>query len=99
MEYTPAPIDTSSIAIPGSLNELIEKLAMNTHAIWAQERIRQGWTWGERRDDSRKKHPGLIPYDRLSEEEKQFDRNTALEIIKATIALGYKIEKKQGGVQ
>lgn len=33
----------------------------------------------EKRDDIHKKHPCLVPYDELPEEEKEYDRNTANE--------------------
>ena len=53
----------------------------------------QGWTWGEQRDDERKKHPDLIPYDELTEEEKDYDRDTSLQTIKLILKLGFKISK------
>ena len=44
------------------------------------------------RDDAAKKHPDLVPYDDLPESEKHYDRDTAMETLKAIIALGYRIE-------
>ncbi|MEW6602672.1 MAG: RyR domain-containing protein, partial [Nitrospirota bacterium] len=35
MSYKPNPIDTSNIKLPGSLRELVEKLAENNHDHWA----------------------------------------------------------------
>ena len=92
--YTPKPVDTSRIDLPEDLKELTERIAANVHENWAQGRIAQGWTYGERRDDSLKTTPCLVPYDDLSEEEKEYDRRTAMETIKLIVALGYKIEKK-----
>lgn len=91
--YIPAPIDTSATLIPQSLDELTELLAKNTHEVWAKTRLEQGWTWGEKRDDAQKHHPCLIPYEDLSEDEKTFDRNTAMETLRLILALGFKIEK------
>lgn len=48
---------------------------------------------GGKRDDERKEHPCLVPYNELSEEEKIYNRMTALETIKVIIALGYKIHR------
>ena len=93
MAYSPKPIDTAKIKLPGSLLKLTERLAENAHDIWAKLRIEQGWTYGPKRDDANKKHPDLIPYAELADSEKQYDRNTAMETLKAIIALGYKIEK------
>ena len=68
---------------------LTEKLAENTHDVWAKGRIEQGWKYGKIRDDNNKLHPCLIPYSELPESEKEYDRNTALETIKLIQKLGY----------
>lgn len=91
--YTPKPIDTSSIVLTGDILELTEQLAENAHEHWAQERIQQGWTYGKERNDEKKEHPCLVPYDQLSDDEKKFDRLTAMETLKAIVALGYHIEQ------
>ena len=94
-EYTPKPIETASIALPKELEELTEKLAENAHDHWAVGRMRAGWTYGPARDDEKKLHPDLVPYDELDESEKAYDRNSAVETLKAVLALGYKIVKKE----
>lgn len=91
--YMPKVIDVSGVELPSELIELTEKLAKNTHEVWAKTRLEQGWKWGEMRDDTRKLHPCLIPYEALSEDEKTFDRNTALETLRLILALGFKITK------
>ena len=93
-KYDPEPIDTSTIILPDELLELTEKLAENAHDNWAKLRRKEGWIWGHERDDTTKKHPDLVPYEQLPESEKAYDRNTALETLKAIVALGYKIERK-----
>ena len=90
--YEPKPIDTSGVELPDSLTMLIEKLAANTHDVWALGRINEGWTYGERRDDHEKKHPCLVPYDDLPDSEKEYDRKTATESLKAVLCLGCVIE-------
>lgn len=93
--YTPKPIDTSKVELPKELLELTEMIAENVHETWAKGRINDGWVYGEERDDEKKTHPCLIPYDSLSELEKEYDRHTALETLRLITALGYSIEKKQ----
>lgn len=93
-KYIPSPIDTSDIQLPEGLTPLIESLAKNVHEIWAQERISQGWTYGEKRDDAKKKHPCLIAYEDLPEEEKKYDRNTSVETLKLIIKFGFRIIDK-----
>lgn len=91
--YNPNPIDTSSINLPSNLLELTEKIAENVHEVWSQNRIKDGWKYGEVRNDERKETPCLIPYNELPESEKEYDRNTALETLKLIIKLGYEIKK------
>jgi len=91
--YKPNPIDTSKIALPEELEELTERLAENVHENWAAGRIAQGWHYGQQRDDQLLQTPCLVPYSDLPEEEKQYDRNTAMQTLKAIVALGYRIEK------
>ena len=90
--YKPVPINTSQVDLPGNLADLTEKLAKNAHDNWAAMRMKDGWTWGPERDDKLKKHPDLVPYEELSQSEKQYDRTAAMETIKAILAIGYKIE-------
>ena len=92
-KYIPTPIDTSDIQLPEGLTPLIESLAKNVHEIWAQERIAQGWTYGEQRDDTLKTHPCLIPYEELPDSEKEYDRNTSIGTLKLILKLGFKITK------
>ena len=65
----------------------------NVHEVWAQTRISQDWTYGEERNDTQKKHPCLVPYEELPEEEKEYDRNTSVETIKLILKLGFKITR------
>lgn len=91
--YEPEPIDTSKVELSDDLVALTEKLAESTHDNWAAQRLGEGWSWGPKRDDAAREHPGLVPYGELPESEKQYDRKTAMETLKAIIALGYRIEK------
>ncbi len=91
MMYDPQPIDTRHVEIPAEIRDLIERLAENTHDVWARQRMSEGWTYGPRRDDTLKQNPCLVPYGDLSETEKEYDRKTALETIKLLLALGCQI--------
>lgn len=92
--YKPAPLDLSDVTLPERLTELTEAIAENTHEIWSQKRIEEGWTYGLERDDSQLKHPDLLPYSDLPDSEKEYDRATAMNAIKLIVKLGYTIEKK-----
>ena len=90
-KYVPNPVDTTDVKLPMELESLVEEMAKNVHEVWAQTRISQGWSFGEERYDATKKHPCLVPYEELSEEEKEYDRNTSIETIKLILKLGFKI--------
>lgn len=91
--YTPSPVDTSDVQLPEELMALAEAISKNVHEVWAQNRMKEGWIYGPVRDDQKRQTPCLIPYERLPEEEKAYDRNTALATLKFIVAQGFKIEK------
>lgn len=92
--YQPNPADTEGVHLPEELLALSEKIAENVHENWAAGRIAEGWIYGERLDGIKKTTPCLVPYAELSESEKDYDRNTAMETLKLITLLGYRIEKK-----
>ena len=69
-------------------------MSKNVHEVWAQTRMKDGWTYGEERNDAERKHPCLVPYEELSEEEKEYERNTSQETLKLIIKLGFKMTKE-----
>lgn len=91
--YVPQPVDTSDVQLPVELDELVEKIAKNVHEVWAQNRISEGWQYGEERSDALKQHPCLVPYEDLPEIEKEYDRNTAFGTLRLITKLGFKIIK------
>ena len=93
MNYTPQPIDTTDVILPEELEQLVEEMSKNVHEIWAETRIKQGWKYGEERNDNLKTHPCLVPYEDLPDEEKVYDRNTSISTLKLIMKLGFKISK------
>jgi hypothetical protein len=95
IQYDPQPIATLTVSLPREVLDLSEKLAENTHDVWAKHRIEDGWTYGPARDDANKRHPCLVPYDQLPDSEKEYDRRMVTESLKAIIALGFRIVKER----
>ena len=93
MNYTPKPIDTRDIILTEDILELSELIAKNTHEVWSENRMADGWTYGAERNDQKKHHPCLIPYEDLPESEKEYDRATSMQTLKLIMKLGYKITK------
>lgn len=92
--YIPKPEDTAAITLPEEILALCEQMAKNTHEVWAASRIADGWRYGPRRDDARREHPCLVPYEELSEEEKAYDRATSQETLRFILKMGYRITKE-----
>jgi ppGpp synthetase/RelA/SpoT-type nucleotidyltranferase len=57
--------------------EELEKMAELEHGRWNVDRLREGWRWGSR-DDAMKLHDCLVPWNELTEEIKNYDREAVL---------------------
>lgn len=55
-------------------NEETETMARVEHIRWSWEKRLNGWIYGPVKDDNRKTHPSLIPFEQLTESEKEKDR-------------------------
>jgi len=92
--YEPRPIDTTGIELPRELAELVELMARNNHELWASRRMAEGWTVGPRRDDEKRQHPCLVPYEELPESEKEYDRVLVVQIVKTILSMGFGITRE-----
>ena len=79
--------------LPKELLPMVEPMAKHVHDVWMRTRMEQGWTYGKERNDNEKKHPCLVPYEELPEEEKDYDRKTSIETLRFIIGHGFRIEK------
>jgi hypothetical protein len=59
----------------------LEVLSIMEHNRWWADRALNGWKFGSVRNDIQKVHPNMLPYDNLSEADKQKDRDSVLEMI------------------
>ena len=92
--YNPEPVDASHVSLSPEFDDILEIIANNVHDTWAQQRIREGWRWGPRKDDQEKTTPLLVPYEELPEEEREYDRMTARQTIKQLMLHGYRIVRE-----
>ena len=94
--YEPHPLDLDDVTIEPELMELREAIAENAHEVWAKTRKDQGWAYGPERDDAKKLHPDMIPYNLLPESEKEYDRQMAINTIKLVKKLGWRFINCKG---
>ena len=72
--------------------EELEMLARMEHDRWMTDKIAAGWTYAPPpRDDAKKTHPCLVPWDELPEEEKDKDRQAVLQIPELLAQAGFEI--------
>lgn len=79
--------------------EEIEFLARLEHEAWAEDRRRDGWSLGQRKDVARKQTPYLTGYDELSEEIKELDRDAVRNVIPLLRSMGLKVVRPGEGRQ
>ena len=86
------------VELDEGLTDLGEALAEFVHDMWAEKRIGEGYVYGPENNSDLAKGPltnkDLKPYSDLSEEEKEYDRDSSMKTLKLLIYLGYIIEKK-----
>ena len=93
--YVPHLIDLSDVELGDELVELREAIAEHAHNVWAAERQAQGWTYGPERNDELKQTPCMVPYSKLPDSEKTFDRDMAMNTIKLLKKLGWDLVKRK----
>ncbi|MCX8028273.1 MAG: RyR domain-containing protein [Thermodesulfovibrionales bacterium] len=74
--------------------QTLEKLAAIAHQVWMEGKIRDGWRQGDVIDKVNKIHTCLVPYEQLSEADKESDRDMVRGIPRILDMAGYKIVKK-----
>ena len=86
-----APAAVPDDELRAQLEQNIERLAEAEHDGWVEHRSRNGWRFAERRDDTKKLHPDMLPYAKLPEVEKGKDRNTIRHYPDFATRAGYRI--------
>ena len=71
--------------------EEVEILAEMEHERWVLEREADGWLYGETRNVDTKISPHLRPWDELTEEVKEYDRETVRGTPEFLAKVGFKV--------
>lgn len=74
-------------------DEMVENLSIREHGRWMRERERQGWTYGPRRDNTQQIHPLLVPWEKLSEPEREKDRDAVRNLPRLIELAGLRVRK------
>jgi len=74
--------------------EEIEMLARAEHDRWIEDRLRQGWRFGLRRDVAAKLSPYLVAWEELAEGVRDLDRDSVRAIPHLLAESGLKIVRR-----
>lgn len=77
-----------------SFGSMAEQFSKKVHENWLNERMENGWRYGELRDDRQKTHPLIKNWNQLSETEKNIDPELFKQFVEILKANGFKISKK-----
>jgi hypothetical protein len=75
MGWEMRPQGSDGKVIPEIPDDIVEMLAVFEHDEWIQERVGSDWKFGEVKNAKKKISPYLVPYDELTEEIKDLDRD------------------------
>lgn len=73
----------------------LEQFAEAAHIVWMDGKLRDGWKYGMITDKKKKIHSCLVPYDQLSEADKESDRDIVRRIQEILAVAGYKMIKAE----
>ena len=77
--------------VAGFTPEQVESLARDEHDSWYAERRQSGWSFGPEKDVEHKLSPYMIPYDGLTEEIKELDRDAVRNVFPLIHSIGMAI--------
>jgi len=77
--------------------EEIEGMSRMEHERWCADRRRNGWTYGERRDNKRQRHPDLVSWEELTDEAREKDRVMVRDLPAFLAKAGFQVEKVYTG--
>jgi len=85
------PLDSPKKAYDWKNDSRQEALSEAEHNRWNAYMYYKGWKFGKDKNEQRKTHPDMIPYNQLDDAIKQYDRNAILNIPDLLRQAGFKI--------
>ncbi|NIN71504.1 MAG: hypothetical protein GTO46_06155 [Gemmatimonadetes bacterium] len=72
----------------------VERMAEMEHGRYNAERLLEGWTWSEVKDDHRRTSPHLVSWAELPDDVREWDRQTVREIPEFLARVGLTVRRK-----
>jgi TrkA-N domain/RyR domain len=72
----------------------LELLSKEEHVRWMDDKLANGWRYGEKRNDALKIHDQIKPWEELDEENRQWDRDAVGQLPAIIELAGFKVERR-----
>ena len=86
--WQPTPLNLDGVRLSQDVLAISERLAENSHDVWAVGKFKQF-------EGTTNTHPDLIPYDSMTDAQKEYDRKASTDTLKFLTLCGYNFVKKQ----
>jgi hypothetical protein len=73
----------------------IDLMARMEHERWFEERTLESWSYGDVKDENRKTHPSLVPWEDLPKAEQEKNRNFIRDLPSILARTGYQVQRSQ----
>ncbi len=80
----------TAVAEPGLSDAELETMTRAEHESWRRHHLDNGWRYGPVRDDARRIHPALLPFDQLGEDDLSKTRGGVESALATLETLGYR---------
>ena len=90
--YHPKPINTDGVQLDKRARELKDLISENMHDTWAKGLMDKGWVYGERQV-GKNQHPNMVPFVFLTDDDTKYNRDMALNVLKALEKLGWRVRQ------
>jgi hypothetical protein len=74
--------------------EEVERLAEMEHGRWNADRLRSGWRWGPTRDTDARRSPYLVPWGRVPDDIREYDRAFVRRIPELLASVGLEVARE-----
>lgn len=92
VNFVPNPFPSDMVTLPASMVPVADEVARQAHESWALRLKADGWAWGVKTEQRKRIHSRLVPWDALSDPEKEPERAAARNTLLLLFAIGLNVK-------